>query len=227
MKNQLSEALLSELSRHNRINKYIKEQEELGVDIGPDAEPATEPAAPEPTDATLGGTTPPETEPIAEPGQPIDIENDPDVEEITGNETESGEDSAESTTSESGTEEIDITELVSSQKNIETKQEEYMNSMMSKLDDLENKLSQMDSIFEKINSLEDKIEKYRPKTAEEKLHLRSLDSYPYNQKLSDFFLEKQPEMEETGKNVYTLTPEDVEDVDKTSIRKSFDTGLQN
>ena len=217
MKNQLSEALLKELGRHNYINEYIKEQEELGVDL----DTPEEPAAPEPADATLGGTTPAEAEPVAVPGQPIDIENDPDVEEIT--------DTANDTVSdtEGGTEEVDITELVDTQKNIQTKQEEYMTSMMSKLDDLENKLSQMDSIFEKINSLEDKIEKYRPKTAEEKLHLRSLDSYPYNQKLSDFFLEKQPEMEETGKNVYTLTPEDVEDVDKTSIRKSFDAGLQN
>lgn len=227
MKNQLSEALIKELTRHNNINKYIKEQEEIAP-ADPDAPLEADPNAPveaEPTDATLGGTTPPEGESPVEPGQPIDIENDPDVEEITGNEdldTNTTKD-----TSDSGTEEIDITELVSSQKNIESKQEEYMNSMMSKLDDLETKLSQMDSIFEKINSLEDKIEKYRPKTPEEKLHLRSLDSYPYNQKLSDFFLEKQPEMEEAGKNVYTLTPEDVEDVDKTSIRKSFDLGLQN
>ncbi len=219
MKNQLSEALIKELTRHNNINKYIKEQDEIAP-----ADPNA-PVEDEPTDATLGGTTPPESESPVEPGQPIDIENDPDVEEITGDEELDTNETKD--TNESGTEEIDITELVSSQKNIESKQEEYMNSMMSKLDDLETKLSQMDSIFEKINSLEDKIEKYRPKTAEEKLHLRSLDSYPYNQKLSDFFLEKQPEMEETGKNVYTLTPEDVEDVDKTSIRKSFDVGLQN
>ena len=218
MKNQLSEALINELTRHNNINKYIKEQEEIAP-----ADPNA-PVEAEPTDTTLGGTTPPEGEAPVEPGQPIDIENDPDVEEITGDEET---DTSEESTTDSGTEEIDITELVSSQKNIETKQEEYMNSKMAKLDDLEAKLSQMDSIFEKINSLEDKIEKSRPKTPEEKLHLRSLDSYPYNQKLSDFFLEKKPEMEETGKNVYTLTPEDVEDVDKTSIRKSFDVGLQN
>jgi len=222
MKNQLSEALLNELTRHNKINRYIKEQADV---VGADPETATEePALPEPTDTTLGGSMPPETEAPVEPGQPIDVANDPDVEEITGD-TES-EVSSE-TSSNGGTEEVDITELVDTQKNIQSKQEEYMNSMMSKLDDLETKLSQMDSIFEKINSLEDKIEKYRPKTPEEKLHLRSLDSYPYNQKLSDFFLEKQPEMEETGKNVYTLKPEDVEDVDKTSIRKSFDAGLQN
>ena len=222
MKNQLSEALLNELSRHNSINKYIVEQADIPGEETP--APTEEPALPEPTDATLGGTTPEPSAPEAQPGQPVDIENDPDVEEIT---SDTEVDNEGESTSNGGTEEIDITELVDTQKNIQSKQEEYMNSMISKLDDLEQKLSQMDSIFEKINSLEDKIEKYRPKTPEEKLHLRSLDSYPYNQKLSDFFLEKQPEMEETGKNVYTLKPEDVEDVDKTSIRKSFDLGLQN
>jgi len=137
-----------------------------------------------------------------------------------------GED-IESSTTESGTEEIDITELVNSQKQIQDKQEEYMNSMMGKLEDLEQKLSQMDSIFQKINDLETTVEKYRPKSAEEKLQLRSLDSYPYNQKLSDFFLEKEPQFEKQGKEEYILKPEDVEDVDKTQIRKSFDLGLDN
>jgi hypothetical protein len=228
MKSQISELLLRELNRHNYINSYIKEQAELGVD---DADAVTdEPTAPEPTDITLGGSTPPTGEPATEPGQPIDIENDPDVEEITGDtatDTVSDTVSDTVTDTESGTEEIDITELVDSQKNIMSKQDEYMSSMISKLNDLEQKLSQMDSIFEKINSIEDKIEKYRPKTAEEKLQLRSLDSYPYSQNLTVFIEEKQPEMEQTGKNVYTLTPEDIEDVDKTTIRKSFDAGLQN
>ncbi len=72
-------------------------------------------------------------------------------------------------------------------KDIQSKQDEYMSTMFEKLEDLTSKLEAMDSIFEKINSLESKIEKYREKTPEEKLHLRSLDSYPFNQKLTDFF----------------------------------------
>ena len=44
----------------------------------------------------------------------------------------------------------------------------------------------MDTILNKINDLEQKVEKYRQKSPEEKLQLRSLDSYPYNQKLTDF-----------------------------------------
>jgi len=221
MKNLVSEALIQELKRHNSINSYIREQDELGVEPTAPEEPGVEepaPAAPE--DTALGGSTPPEAEPMAEPGQPIDISSDPDVEEIgdEGEDIDMGGD---------GTEEIDITELVNSQKQIQDKQEEYMNSMMSKLEDLEQKLTQMDSIFQKINDLETTVEKYRPKSAEEKLQLRSLDSYPYNQKLSDFFLEKEPQFEKQGKQEYILKPEDVEDVDKTQIRKSFDLGLDN
>jgi hypothetical protein len=218
MKNLVSEALLNELKRHNSINNYIKEQDDLGV------EPLTpeEPATPAPEDTALGGSTPPEMGPVEEPGQPIDISNDPDVEEI-GDE---GED-LEMSVGEDGTEEIDITELVNSQKQIQDKQDEYMNSMIKKLEDLEQKLSQMDSIFQKINDIESKVEKYRPKSAEEKLQLRSLDSYPYSQKLSDFFIEKEPQFEKQGKEEYILKPEDVEDVDKEQIKKSFDLGLNN
>ena len=36
------------------------------------------------------------------------------------------------------------------------------------------------------NDIEAKIEKYRQKTPQEKLELRSIDSGPFNQKLTDF-----------------------------------------
>ncbi len=219
----VSQALLEELNRHNQINRYISEQDvppPPADDVPPPADEVPPPSAPE--DATLGGATPPPTEPSAEPGQPIDVANDPDVEEVTDDET-----TTETGVGEEGTEELDITELVKSQKDIQSKQEDYMNSMMAKLDDLDQKLSQMDSIFEKINNLENSIEKYRPKTPEEKLNLRSLDSYPFNQKLTDFFEDKKEDMEQTGKNEYILKPEDVEDVDHREIRKTFDQGLAN
>ena len=224
MKKNLSESLLRELVRHNQINKYITEQDAPVAEPPPTDEPVAEPPADTPPpagDATLGGATPAPTDAQPQAGEPVDVENDPDVEEITGDEGSTTETGAE----EGGTEEMDITELVNSQKNIETKQEEYMTSMMSKLDDLEQKLSQMDNIFSKINSIEEKLEKYRTKTPEEKLQLRSLDSYPFNQKLTDFFDEKTEEMEKTGKNEYILKPEDVEDVDHREIRKTFDQGL--
>ena len=74
--------------------------------------------------------------------------------------------------------------------------------------------------------LEDKVEKYRQKSPEEKLQLRSLDSYPYNQKLTDFFMDKGPDMEKTGKNEYVLTSDEVESYSDRDIKDSFDAPLE-
>ena len=51
--------------------------------------------------------------------------------------------------------------------------------------------------------------------------LRSLDSYPYTQKLTDFFDDKKDEMEKTGKNEYILTADDVENQQPNEIKKTF------
>jgi molecular chaperone GrpE (heat shock protein) len=119
---------------------------------------------------------------------------------------------------------LDITDLVDSQKNIESKQDEYFNNLFSQIQNLESKLKEMDGIVNKLNSLEMKIEKYREKTPEEKLELRTYDSYPFNQKLSDFFDDKKIEMEKTGKHDYVLTTDEIEDVNINDIKKSFAPG---
>jgi hypothetical protein len=79
------------------------------------------------------------------------------------------------------------------------------------------------TLVTKINDLENKLEKYRPKTPQEKLELRSLDSGPFQQKLSDFFVDKQEEMEKSGKNEYVLTTDDVEDFSNNQIEGTFNT----
>ena len=81
----------------------------------------------------------------------------------------------------------------------------------------------MDNLVNKINDLESKLEKYRPKTPQEKLELRSLDSGPFQQKLSDFFVDKKEEMEKSGKNEYVLTTDDVEDFSPKQIEDTFNT----
>jgi len=165
----------------------------------------------------MGGETEAETIP-----EPVDVSSDPDVEVVDDTEGDVQTDVTDSEpTEESGTEELDITDLVTSQKDIQSKQDEFMNTMFEKLSDLESKLGAMDSIFDKINSIENKIEKYRQKSPEEKLQLRSLDSYPYNQKLSDFFMDKQDEFEATGKNEYILTSDEVENYSPNEIRDTF------
>jgi hypothetical protein len=102
-----------------------------------------------------------------------------------------------------------------------------MDGIFTKLDDLEKKLQHMDSIMDKINSLETKFDRYREKTPEEKLMLRSLDSYPYNQKLTDFFDDKKDEMEETGKNEYILTSDEVENFSPNEVKKTFNNYNEN
>ena len=208
--------IISEIERYKNITKYILEQDVALGDqaLVPPADTATAPAAasppPPPTD---NAATP---EPAPPKPEPIDVENDPDVEKI---------DDEEETMEKGGdTEELDVTELVDSQKTIQTKQEEYFQNLFNQLSNLESKLSEMDSIVNKLNSLENKIEKYRERTPQEKLNLRVFDSYPYNQRLTDFFDDKKEEMEKTGKNDYVLTSDDVTNINVNDIKNSFQPG---
>lgn len=216
--------ILEEIERYKNINNYITEQSET-PDLPPlpddngDGESTDLPATPEggddATNGDLGGTE--------EIPEPVDIETDPDV-EVVGDE---GETNLDGGIEGGDTEELDVTELVTTQKDISDKQDEYMETMFGKLDDLTSKLGEMDNILNKINDLEQKVEKYRQKSPEEKLQLRSLDSYPYNQKLTDFFMDKQDEFEQTGKNEYVLTSDDVENYSDGDIKKSFDEPLED
>lgn len=203
---EISKTILEELSRYNQINNYIFEQ------APPAPEEVTPPVPGAETPPPPGGeATPPATPPTAEAEPtPVDVAADPDVEKV-------GEEGEE----ETGSEELEITDLVKSQQNIENKQEEYFNNLFSQLSNLEQKLSDMDQVMTKLNDLEAKIEKYRPKTNQEKLELRSLDSGPFNQKLTDFFTDKQGDIEKSGKNEYVLTTDDVEDYSVDEIKRTF------
>lgn len=197
----IDKKILEEVARFNSINKYVMEQE---AQLPPP--PAEDPMAELPP---MDTTAPqPEVAPTTPPApQPVDVAQDPEVEKV-------GEE-------ESKKEELEITDLVKSQKNVEEKQEEYFQQLFSHLTDLENRLGDMDNIVNKLNDLEAKIEKYREKSPEEKLQLRSLDSGPYNQKLSDFFNDNQDKFEKQGKDEYILTKDEVEDFSPHEIKKSF------
>jgi hypothetical protein len=203
--------ILNEISRYSQINRYINEQDAPPPPPPPPGDPAAGEAPPPPPPAGDPTLPPaPGTDPTAAAGpppQPVDTENDPDVEKVGGE--------------EKGKKDIEVTDLVKSQEKIEKKQEEYFDNLFKHLDDLESKLANMDQIVSKLNDLEAKVEKYRPKTPEEKLELRSLDSGPYNQKLSQFFEDKQEDLEKTGKNEYVLTQDEVEEYSPVEIKKSF------
>jgi hypothetical protein len=207
----LDRKIISEIERYHRINKYIMEQE---VDAPP---PPTAPEGEVPPSEDQAALPAPEAQP-----EVIDVEQDDEVTKVDN----SGK-TEEDKTEESSTEELDITDLVKSQEEIQNKQEEYFQNLFSQISNLESKLKEMDSIVGKLNAIENKIEKYREKTPQEKLELRSYDSYPFNQKLSDFFEDKKEEMEKTGKKDYVLTSDQVTDIRDSDIRDSFVPSQEN
>ena len=207
-KMSIDKKILNEISRYNQINKYIFEQDvppppgtEVPPPPGGDVTPPPSGELPPPPSGNAPDVAP---APPAEP-TPVDIESDPEVQKV--------EDETK--------EQIEVTDLVKGQKSVEEKQEQYFESLFNHLNDLEGKLTAMDSILNRLNSIETKIEKYRTKTPEEKLELRSLDSGPFNQKLSQYFEDKEGELEATGKNEYVLTSDEIESYSPNEIKRSF------
>jgi hypothetical protein len=196
----LEKKLLEEINRYKSINKnakslYVINEQEL-------------PAAP--TDAP------------AEPGAALDLPP------AAPTDVPALPDSPEGMES---TEEVDVTDLVNMTKNIKNELEaskgeqsgvmQQMDAVFSKLDDLEAKLSNMDAVIAKIDQLGAKIDDAKPQTPQEKLEMRSLDSYPFNEKPQEFFAHKQQEMRASGKNEYVLTKSDIENYSKEDLSQSF------
>jgi hypothetical protein len=208
----IDKKILEEIARFNNINNYILEQEDPNMipPADPNAMPPADPNMMPPADPNAMPPADPNAAPPVDlnaapaPPTPIDVEADKDVEVIGDDESE----------------ELEITDLVDSQKSIGEKQDEYFDNLFAQIKGLEEKLSAMDQLVSKIDNLETNIEKMRPKTSQEKLELRSLDSGPFNQKLSDFFTDKQEDFEKTGKE-YVLTTDDVEQYSGNQIKDSF------
>jgi hypothetical protein len=200
--------ILNEINRYRSINNYINEQElpPPPGDVPPPPPPGGDAPPPPPPPSGDVPPPPPASGTPPPPPEPLDIENDPEVEKIDDGKKEK---------------KIKVTDLVKGQENVEKKQEGYFENLFNHLNDLEEKLSAMDQIIDKLNNIETKIEKYRVKSPEEKMELRSLDSGPFNQKLSQFFQEKEDEFEESGKEQYILTPTEIENYSQPEIKRSF------
>jgi hypothetical protein len=224
----LEKKLLEEVSRFKEINTYTQkligeqappppEEEDPFADLPPEGEPfpGAEGGDLPPAEGGGGGLPPPE-------GGDLPPPEGGDLSPPEGGDLPPAEDE---------TEEIDITDLVnmtkSIKKGLEDKQQdnsgviEKMDSVFARIDDLEQKLSQMDAVIDKIDQLGSKMDTMKVPTPQEKLELRSLDSYPFNQNPTEFFNEKQGEMRRSGKNEYVLTKQDIEDYGKETIRTSF------
>lgn len=141
-------------------------------------------------------------------------------------------------------EEIDVTDIVTkSEEAVDKSQEavsigqensEYLKALTDKLTNLEAQLVKMDTIASKIGKLENEV-----KTPEEKLELRSLDSYPFNMKLSDYWNEKAEQddnykitsgvsVEDGKKKEYVLDKEVVDsDYNELEVKNSFNPELDD
>ena len=206
----LEQKLQEELNRYKAINKYgktmIMEQDAPPTDAPTDVPP---PPGDAPTDLPPAPNA--VGAPTDMPPPPVDAPAEPAMDDST--------------------EEVDVTDLVdmtkSIKKDIEDNKAEHsnvlgkMDDVFTKLGDLEQKLADMDSVMAKIDELGAKIEANKPKTEVEKLEMRSLDSYPFNEKPQEFFAHKQGEMKASGKNEYVLTKDDVENYPADQIKQSF------
>jgi hypothetical protein len=130
---------------------------------------------------------------------------------------------------EGETEEIDVTSIVTGTEEAKNAAENASNTsemLLQKLADLEARLGNMDKVTAKIDELEKEMVKRNP-TPLEKLEMRSLDSYPFNQKLTDYWAEKEGAYDvmntDKEKEEYVLTNDDIDsEYNDVDVRKSFD-----
>ena len=220
-KKNIESILSEELQRFNQIGGYVENLHEQFLGF---AGARTE----------LGEQEEEETETPEEGGDDLDLGDTEDTTEETGDDLggdDLGGDDLGAETSDS-TEEIDVTDIVTMTQETGEKAEELegtigkqkdsIDSLISKLDDLESKLNGMDKVMSSINQLEDKIEEYRPQTPEEKLELRYLDSVPFSQSPKKYWEEKKGDLKkQKDKHQYVLTSDEVDNVNDSDIKNSW------
>jgi len=142
---------------------------------------------------------------------------------------------------DSDVEEIDVTDIVKksedaksySEKAVKAAEEgkSMITDLMSKFDALQNSLSKIDTVANELNVIKKDIQSQKPK---EKLELRSLDSYPFNVKLTDYWNDEKlkdnyeinggkpdGQSEDGQVKVWKLDPNDAKDFSNVDIKKSF------
>ena len=257
----MKKSLNEELKRHMQIIKYANDldkviEEKFKVTFQ-EQEPETEPEedmegdiedGSEATPPTPGATPPTPT--TGTPKAPASIKNLPPKPDLSGGNrpTPPTPPAAPATPAtpappappvpgkdtDEDVEEIDVTDLVNNTEEVVDTVDKFakqLSDIESKFSELSGQLNKMDMVFQKINSIEMEIERMIPPTPVERMELRSLDSFPYNQRLDDYFEQKKGEykrlrgvdleVEPQEEKEYTLTVGDTEEWDDNSIGKSF------
>lgn len=127
--------------------------------------------------------------------------------------------------------ELDVTELVNSTKEAKDSADQAnqkIDQLMNTVSNLEGQISSINKIGAKIDNLQVDLERRAP-TPEEKIEMRSLDSYPYNLKLTDFWQTQKGQYDILNSDTkqgepseYTLTKDDVDsDYSESNIKRSM------
>jgi hypothetical protein len=125
--------------------------------------------------------------------------------------------------------ELDVTELVKGSEEAKASADSAnakIDQLMGMVNKLEGQLDGMSKISQKIDNLETEIEKRNP-TEDEKIEMRSLDSYPYSLKLTDFWSNQKGQYDimniEDKKEEYELNKDSINsDYVESNIKSSFD-----
>jgi hypothetical protein len=238
MRKKINKELLNEeIKKFKLISEYSfyedrEEDEDLILGMNEEDEEPSDEEAPE-LDLGFGDEEAPEVEDKEE----LDIEDEepsdeeqPEADLGFGDE-EAPEDELDIEEPAGDEVELDVTELVKGSEEAKASADaanEKIDQLMGMVGNLEGQLQSMEAISDKIESLEGELEKRAP-TPEEKIEMRSLDSYPYNLKLTDFWGSQEgkydvmdKEDEEESKE-YVLTKDDVDsDYSEVDMKTSLD-----
>lgn len=123
--------------------------------------------------------------------------------------------------------EVDVTSIVQGSEQATKAAQQATNNtemLLKKFNDMEARLARMDSVSNKIDNLEREMVKRNP-TPVEKLEMRTLDSAPFNQKLTDYWGTKEGPYDVMNKNKekeYILTKDDIDyGYSESNVKKSF------
>lgn len=156
-----------------------------------------------------------------------------DSEELEGSEGSEDVDDDFSLDSEGDEEiELDVTDLVQNTKKTKEEAElasSKMEELLQQFNMLNTKLKDLEDLDTKLAELEQEVIKRNP-TKVEKLEMRSLDSFPYNLKLTDYWEDKESEGDieavsddKSEEDEYELTDSDIEqDYSEQEVVNSFD-----
>lgn len=228
MKNKLNKQLLNEeLKRFKLLCEYSfitqGEDEKDDLILGSLDEADEDPAAPtdemggELGSELSGDAQAPDQLPTDEPPMDDASMEEPMPEPSMDQPVETGD----------GEVEVDVTSIVKGSEEAKLAADEASRKsemLLDKFSELENMVRNMTTISDRIDNLEKEFVKRNP-TPVEKLEMRSLDSYPFNQKLTDFWSGREGMYDVMDKkdDEYVLTKSDVDyDYSDASIRQTFE-----